>query len=339
MSLTETPGADLCPVCLGRANRPVYSEARDPITLNSFLVVECITCGIVFTTPRPTSMDSYYPQRYRAYGPLVTGLLQRFYLMRIARWARFKPNRGRVLEVGCGPGLMLAGFRKRGWTVLGIERNEAVAEAARRALGLEILTTTVEELSAELRFDLIIMFQVLEHIGEPVPLLQECARRLAPGGHLVTNVPNFSSWQSRFAGSNWLHLDVPRHLVHFTPRTLQETLERGGLKLVEMSFTSPEHDPYGWVESAISRLTGRANTLTRFLMGLDPFGPAVVLSFMLGAVLVVPATLLAGASWLAGSGALMEAIAICAAPSEKSSCDPGQMQGVASETPAIPHVS
>jgi SAM-dependent methyltransferase len=212
---------------------------------------------------------------------------------------------------------MLADFRKRGWTVLGIERNKAVAEAARRALGLEIVATPVDELSVDLRFDLIIMFQVLEHIGEPVPLLRECARRLAPGGRLVTNVPNFSSWQSRFARSSWLHLDVPRHLVHFTPRTLQETLERGGLKLIELSFSSPEHDPYGWVESTVSRLTGRANTLTRFLMGIDPFGPAVLFSLVLGAVLVVPATLLAGASWLAGRGALMEAIAVCAAPSEK----------------------
>lgn len=317
MSLTETPVTQLCPVCRGDANQPIYSEAQDPITLDFFRVVECCTCHIVFTTPRPASMDSHYPQRYRAYGPLVTGLLQKFYRMRIARWARFKRQGGRVLEVGCGPGLMLADFRKRGWTVLGIERNKAVAETARRALGLEIVATPVDELSVDLRFDLIIMFQVLEHIGEPVPLLRECARRLAPGGRLVTNVPNFSSWQSRFAGSSWLHLDVPRHLVHFTPRTLQETLERGGLKLIELSFSSPEHDPYGWVESTVSRLTGRANTLTRFLMGLDPFGPAVLLSFVLGAVLVVPATLLAGASWLAGRGALMEAIAVCAAPSEK----------------------
>jgi SAM-dependent methyltransferase len=339
MSLTETPVADLCPVCRGEASQAVYSEARDPITMSSFRVVECCTCGIVFTTPRPPSMDSHYPQRYRAYGPLVTGLLQKFYRMRIARWTSFKSQGGRVLEVGCGAGLMLAAFRKRGWTVLGIERNEVVAETARRALGLEIVATPVEELCVDLRFDLIILFQVLEHIGEPVPLLRECARRLAPGGRLVTSVPNFSSWQSRFAGPSWLHLDVPRHLVHYTPRTLQETVERGGLKLVELSFASPEHDPYGWVESTISRLTGRANTLTRFLMGLDSFGPAVLLSFVLGAVLVVPATLLAGASWLAGKGALMEAIAVCGAPGEKMAPPSAPNAEHSKQNPAIPHVS
>jgi len=314
MSLNEMPASEPCPVCGKTASRTVYSEARDPITLDAFRVVECSSCGIVFTTPRPPSMDPYYPRQYRAYGPLVRHALQMLYQLRISRWARIRPEGGSVLEVGCGPGMMLAAFRKRGWKVLGIERNEAVAESTRRALGLEILTTPVEQLPADSRFDLIILFQVLEHIAEPVPLLRECARRLAPGGQLVIDVPNFASWQSRFAGAKWLHLDVPRHLVHFTPRTLQETLERSGLKLTALSFASPEHDPYGWIESTISRLTGRTNTLTRFLMGLDPLGPAVMLSFVLGAVLALPAAMLAGASWLAGSGALMEVIAARATP-------------------------
>src|SRR2546430_10461084 len=56
-------------------------------------------------------------------------------------------------------------------------------------------------------------------------LLRECARRLAPGGLLIANVPNFSSWQSRFAGSKWTHLDVPRHLVHYTPQSMARSEE------------------------------------------------------------------------------------------------------------------
>jgi SAM-dependent methyltransferase len=211
---------------------------------------------------------------------------------------------------------MLAALRRRGWRVLGIERNEAMAETARRALGVEIVATPVEALPADARFDLIIMFHVLEHIGEPVALLRECARRLAPGGRLITNVPNFSSWQSRFAGSKWLHLDVPRHLVHYTPQTLSATLEQAGLKLSGISFASLEHDPYGWVESTINILTGRTNTLTRFLMGLDPFGSSVLLAFVLGALLAPPALVLSVASWTARRGALMEATAVIAVSSE-----------------------
>jgi SAM-dependent methyltransferase len=192
-----------------------------------------------------------------------------------------------------------------------------VAEAACRNLGLEIVATPVEALPVDARFDLIVMFQVLEHIGEPVSLLRECAKRLAPDGHVIINVPNFSSWQSRFAGSKWLHLDLPRHLIHFTPQTLSATLECAGLSVVDLRFVSLEHDPYGWVESTINRVTGRANTLTRFLMGLDSFGPAVLLSFVLGAVLVPPALLLSVTSWMARRGALMETTAIRATAVEK----------------------
>jgi len=311
MSLTgKLAGDEPCPVCGAPGGRPIYNDARDPITLDSFRVVACSSCGVAYTLPRPSSLDRYYPQRYRGYGALVTRVLSALYDIRVSRWAGLQPEGGSVLEVGCGPGLMLAALHRRGWRVLGIERNEAVAETARRALGVEIVATPVEALPADAQFDLIIMFHVLEHIGEPVALLKECAKRLAPGGHLITNVPNFSSWQSRFAGSKWLHLDVPRHLVHYTPQTLSATLERAGLKLSGISFASLEHDPYGWVESTINILTRRTNTLTRFLMGLDPFGLGVLLSFVLGALLVPAAMLLSVASWVARRGALMEAAAV-----------------------------
>jgi SAM-dependent methyltransferase len=214
---------------------------------------------------------------------------------------------------------MLAAFRRRGWRVFGIERNETAAETARQTLGPDTIATSMEGLPADARFDLIVLFQVLEHIGEPVALLREYANRLAPGALLIANVPNFSSWQSRFAGSKWMHLDVPRHLVHYTPDSMRHTLKCAGLTLSALSFTSFEHDPYGWVESTISCVTERTNTLTRFLMGLDKFSPQVLFSCILGIALLPPALLLAALSWVAGSGALMEAIAVRSSAAEKQS--------------------
>ena len=317
MSLTKTvsltkpmAGATNCPVCGAGTSRPIYSEARDPITLDNFRVVWCSACGVAYTTPPPLNIDRYYPQCYGAYGPLVRRVLSMFYGMRNSRWALLKPEGGSVLEVGCGPGLMLAAFYRRRWRLLGIERNEAVAEAARFALGVEIVTVPVERLPIGARFDLIIIFHVLEHIGEPVTLLRECAERLAPGGRLIVNVPHFSSWQSRFAGPKRLNLDTPRHLVHFTRQILAAILGRAGLRLTELTFASLEDNPYGWAESTINRLTRRGNTLARFLMALDPLGPAVLLSFVVGAVLVPPALLLALVSWKAKTGGVMEAIAV-----------------------------
>lgn len=307
---TQAPGIGACPLCGDHNRRTVYEEARDPITGDCFQVVECSKCRMVYTAPLPDNFDRYYPSRYRGYGPLVAMILESLYNLRVARWGRLQPSGGSVLEIGCGPGLMLAAFQRSGWRVLGLERNEAAAEIGRKSYQIKILSEPVEALPPEPQFDLIIMFQVLEHIADPVALLSECAKRLAPGGRLVANVPNFASWQSNFARGKWFHLDVPRHLNHFTPQTLEAALNRAGLKLDHLSFASLEHDPYGWVESTLNWITGRANTLTRFLMQLDPLRPAVLFSLGFGLLLAAPATLLAGASWIAGRGALMEATAV-----------------------------
>jgi 2-polyprenyl-3-methyl-5-hydroxy-6-metoxy-1,4-benzoquinol methylase len=311
--LTEK-AAETCPVCGAQQIRTVYSDALDPITQDFFPVVECSACHLVYTGCVPACLDRYYPPRYRGYGPAVTRILGALYNLRVSRWARLKPLGGSVLEIGCGAGLMLAAFKRRGWRVLGIERNEAAAEIGRNSRRIEIVTSPVAELSPAAQFDLIVMFQVLEHIADPVGLLRECTKRLAPGGHLVANVPNFSSWQSTWSGARWFHLDVPRHLNHFTPATLEAVLERAGLRITRLSFVSLEHDPYGWVESALNRMSGRRNVLTRFLMGLDRIGPGVLLSFVVAAALSPAALMVSLASWLAGRGALMEVTAMPARP-------------------------
>lgn len=320
MSLKGTgPGAESCPVCESVSFKLVYPRACDANSGDCFRVVQCTACNLAYTAPRPSSLDRYYPPRYRAYGRVVIAVLRWLYSLRVSRWMRLKPQGGSVLEIGCGPGLMLGVFHRRGWRVLGIERNQEAATIARRAPGLEITSSPIESLPESARFDLIIMFHVLEHIGDPVKLLCECAKRLAPSGHLITNVPNFASWQSSFAAASWLHLDVPRHLVHFTPETLAATLESAGLQLTNLSFASLEHDPYGWIESAISRLTGHPNTLTRFLMRMDPVGPRVILAAAVAVALLIPALLLAVTSWPVGKGALMEAISILSRTPENSS--------------------
>lgn len=291
-------------------SRVIYPEVRDAITSDRFRILECCGCRLAYTETHFGDMNRYYPSKYRAYGSVVTRLLGLLYDIRVSRWSGFRPGGGSILEIGCGSGLMLAAFRRRGWRVLGLERTEEVAEIGRRAHGLEIAAIPVQRLSQSSSFDLILLFNVLEHIDDPLSLLKECANRLAPNGRLIIVVPNFSSWQARVAGPRWFHLDVPRHLIHFTPETLRVMLGRAGLRITQWHFASPEHDPYGWVESAISIISRRNNMLTRFLMGLDPFSPRILLAFVLGALLLPAAVILAFTSWMSRRGALMEASAV-----------------------------
>lgn len=305
-AIGNTEDVELCYACAGRTSSIIYSEVTDPLTLECFQVVACSECGLAFTLPRPHEIERYYPNRYRSYRTIVCRLLHASYAWRVKKWVKLNVNASSVLEIGCGPGLMLDAFRRLGWRVMGIERNQDAAEIGRRALGLEIVSTPIEQFPSDTRFDLILMFHVLEHVPNPLELLRECAARLSPKGVLIISVPNFSSWQSRFAGAKWFHLDVPRHLTHFTAETLSFTLERAGLQPNSISFASLEHDPFGWVESAISHATRRMNTLSRFLMGLDKFDPTIALAFLLGSVLAIPALLLAGISWFAKRGAVIE---------------------------------
>jgi len=136
---------------------------------------------------------------------------------------------GRLLDVGCGNGSRLRKMRDLGWDVVGQDVDpEAVAVA--RGSGLEVHLGPLH--SAKFltgSFDAILMAHVIEHVHDPVALLQECRRVLHPEGRLVAFTPNFESYGHRRLGESWLGLDPPRHLHIFTLTTLRAAAVRSGL--------------------------------------------------------------------------------------------------------------
>lgn len=121
--------------------------------------------------------------------------------------------------------------------------------------------------------------------------------------------PNLDSWQAKACGRAWFHLDVPRHLFHFTPSSLERALDQVGLQVASVEFRSFEHDPYGWVQSILNWMKFPNNQLTRMLMGMDGgatgvFSRAAVLT--VSAILLLPSVALSILSWMAGSGAIMQ---------------------------------
>jgi 2-polyprenyl-3-methyl-5-hydroxy-6-metoxy-1,4-benzoquinol methylase len=203
-----------CPLCDEARIEVKYEAARDYLTGDEFKVLECMSCRVAFTHPVPENMSRYYPLQYRAYKGPILKILGAFYQAKANGWSRLFPQPGRLLEIGCGPGLMLKSMRDLGWDVMGLERNEHAAGYGRKEYGLQILACDVDQLPPQ-TFDLIILFQVLEHIQDPKTILASCYHRLNPGGRIVIGVPNFHSWQAEVGKTEWLHLDIPRHLFHF----------------------------------------------------------------------------------------------------------------------------
>jgi len=205
-------------------------------------VVRCEGCGLCYTSPRPTpqSMGRFYPADY---GPHeVRPIAER------SRWRSWRPRRGalrsrargevpwhgegRLLDFGCGGGAFLERMHQRGWRVTGVDASEAVVRKIEKELGLTALAgdLSAPELAA-LQFDVITMRQSLEHVHRPLETLEQAFRLLAAGGKLMVWVPNIEGLPFGWFGPAWYGLDLPRHLVHFTPSTLRRMVGEAGFQV------------------------------------------------------------------------------------------------------------
>jgi len=141
---------------------------------------------------------------------------------------------GRLLEAGCGHGLLLDEARRRGWAVTGLEPSAAAGGHARDVLGLDVRPEPLEALDPATteRCDAIVLVDVLEHLEDPLRALRVCAALLAPGGALLVVTPDPSAPVARLAGPRWWGF-LPAH-THLIPRrTLRTLLAREGLEPVD----------------------------------------------------------------------------------------------------------
>lgn len=300
-----------CAIC-GATERSIRPGVRDHVTGDRFRLLQCRRCGFATTDPVPASLDRYYPPRYRRFDPVAAALLHRLYLRRVERWGSRIPVPGRALEVGAGTGWMLRALWERGWRAIGSERTVEAAVVARASAGAPVFVGEIAALREAPVLDLVIMFHVLEHLADPLRELRAVAARVRPGGTLILGLPNIASWQARASGRHWMHLDVPRHLCHFSPEAIERALVMTGFRPTDVDFRSAEHDPLGWVQSALDRLGFEQGLILKLLVGMERrSGPlatvaALALALPLGALGLAVSL----ASWRARSGAVMEVWAV-----------------------------
>jgi len=241
-----------CNICSGLDFEPLHEfvleGADEPARL-----VRCQGCDLVFLSPRPSKgeIGAYYPKTYQEEMLRIIAASKESAVMRLGinmiLKRRTPPKRiktGKVLDVGCSNGSLLAALRERGWQVEGIEMDEVAAEYARSSRGLKVTQGSAEEALPGMpadSFDVVTMWHLLEHLHDPVGALGHVRRILKPGGILMLEVPDYSSPPASWFDDCWFPLDIPRHLYHFTPQTLRAALSRAGLDLVESSgIPSPE---------------------------------------------------------------------------------------------------
>jgi 2-polyprenyl-3-methyl-5-hydroxy-6-metoxy-1,4-benzoquinol methylase len=241
-------------------------------------IVECLDCGLVYANPRHDSGEML--ARYQAVeDPLYVeereGRVLTFERHLLPLEKIMPPGDGRrLLDVGCHIGVFVQIAGRHGWDAWGVEPSQWAAAQARQA-GLNVLEGTMETAGFEGDFfDVVTMWDVIEHLENPSTEVRQAFRLLKPGGLLVAHTMDLDSLFARLMGRRWPWL-MEMHLYYFTRKTLTLLMEQAGFQVLGIkpqgrylrlgylatrvgAFNKPLGKALGWL---INRLGARLRAL------------------------------------------------------------------------------
>lgn len=210
-----------------------------------FKLVRCNVCGLIYQNPQlsPSELEPHYPEIYEPYRKNPEDELSFFRRIdsqhglnrRCRHLMKYRPQPGNILDIGCATGLFLNTMRDYGWITTGIEPSKYASEYARKTFNINVKTGVLEDLNIPTdEFDVVTMWDVLEHVPDPRMTLTEVARVLKPGGLLALSLPNPTCPEAQIFGDSWIGWDRPRHLYLFTPDILQKYLCDAGFGKIRL---------------------------------------------------------------------------------------------------------
>jgi SAM-dependent methyltransferase len=226
-------------------------------------IVVCTDCGLGRFHPMLSreQIAACYPEEYYGgpttkFRPFIEMLVRAVARRHIDFLSQGLPAGAKVLDVGCGRGVLLGPLADRGLEVHGVELSEDALGGVDPRADVRIAPRLSDAGYPEGSFDQVIIWHVLEHIADPKHTIEECHRILRPNGRLIVAVPNFSSAQARWSGPAWFHLDAPRHLYHFPLPALKRLIRNLGFEIASEHHFSLRQNPFGWIQSALNRFSG-----------------------------------------------------------------------------------
>jgi SAM-dependent methyltransferase len=224
-------------------------------------LLECRECGAVQQPGLPAAAgvhELYRDMTDDAYLAEEAG--RRATARRLLEMIGAQVPAGRLLDIGCGHGLLLDEARRRGYATVGLELSRTAARHAREELGLDVRELPLETFDDPEGFDVVVLADVLEHLDDPVGGLDRCAQLLRPGGVLCVVTPDPSSLTARLAGARWWGF-VPAHTCLLPRTTLRELLCARGLVLSADVALVRTFSARRWVSGLAERLGPAATPL------------------------------------------------------------------------------
>jgi len=258
------------------SKKELYLSCKDYTVSNKqfdLLYNENLEMLETFPQPKGEELDSYYESDdYISHTDSKKSITDKLYQTvkklalkkKLSLLNSFKTSGKEVLDIGCGTGDFLLTCKKNQWNVVGIEPNKNARELAETKLNAKIYGDLNELPSVQ--FDIITLWHVLEHVPDLETYISKLKLMLKPNGFLVVAVPNYKSYDAMYYKQFWAAFDVPRHLWHFSKKSIQLLFSKQQLevkKILPMKFDS-------FYVSLLSEQykTGANNFIKAFYVGL-----------------------------------------------------------------------
>ena len=235
-----------CPVCNSVSIEPALTAEDFTVSHEKFSIWHCNNCTARFTqdVPAQDAISPYYKSdTYISHSDTKKGLVNTLYHKVRKRTLASKRKlitnqtgkaKGTILDIGCGTGAFLNEMQSSEWSITGLEPDATAREKANTLYNIASQESNkLFELPAQ-TYDAITMWHVLEHVHELQAYIMQVEKLLAPSGKLFIAVPNYTSYDARLYKEFWAAYDVPRHLYHFSPQSIEHLLNTHNLKLTTL---------------------------------------------------------------------------------------------------------
>jgi 2-polyprenyl-3-methyl-5-hydroxy-6-metoxy-1,4-benzoquinol methylase len=232
-----------CPVCKNTKLQNTLVAKDFTVSNENFTIVKCITCTHMFTqnVASQNEIGKYYAsENYISHSDTQKGFVNKLYHTIRKKTLVAKQNllqketglqTGNVLDIGCGTGAFLNTMQTAGWNIQGLEPDYTARLKAKELYNIEAESSEKIFEKEAYAYDAITMWHVLEHVHELQEYIAQQKKMIRTKGKIFIAVPNYTSYDAKYYKEYWAAYDVPRHLYHFSPKSMATLLAPHGLKI------------------------------------------------------------------------------------------------------------